>query len=71
MTTMITDQVVPEANNAADAESDAAWGRPAAESESGRLHRGPVARLLARAARMSGEYADYQMEAGVWRKLAI
>ena len=69
MTTMITDQVVPEAN-AADTETDAAGGRPAA-SEAGRLHRGPVARLLARAARMSGEYADYQMEAGVWRKLAI
>lgn len=69
MTTMITDQVVPEAN-AADTEIDAAGDRPVA-SEVGRLHRGPVARLLARVSRMSGEYADYQMEAGVWRKLAI
>ena len=69
MTTMITDQVVPEANNA-DTEAGAAGGRPA-EAEAGRLHRGPVARLLARVSRMSGEYADYQMEAGVWRKLAI
>lgn len=72
MTAMITDQVIPEASNAADTAADAAGGRPAeAESESGRLHRGPVARLLARVSRMSGEYADYQMEAGVWRKLAI
>lgn len=69
MTAMITDEVVPEASNAADAESDAAGGRPAAAA--GRLHRGPVSRLLARVSRMSGEYADYQMEAGVWRKLAI
>lgn len=68
MTAMITDQVIPEASNAADTAADAAGGRPA---ESGRLHRGPVARLLARVSRMSGEYADYQMEAGVWRKLAI
>ena len=70
MTTMITDEVIQEANDAADAAADAAGGRPAA-SEAGRLHRGPVARLLARVSRMSGEYADYQMEAGVWRKLAI
>ena len=70
MTTMITDEVVPEANNAAEAEVDAAGERPAAE-DAGRLHRGPVTRLLARVSRMSGEYADYQMEAGVWRKLAI
>lgn len=70
MTTMITDEVIPEASNAAaDAGADAAGGRPAAAD--GRLHRGPVARLLARVSRMSGEYADYQMEAGVWRKLAI
>ena len=69
MTAMITDEVVPEASNAAEAGADAAGERPAAES--GRLHRGPVSRLLARVSRMSGEYADYQMEAGVWRKLAI
>ena len=61
MTAMITDKVIPEA--------DAVAERPAAEA--GRLHRGPVSRLLARVSRMSGEYADYQMEAGVWRKLAI
>ncbi len=32
---------------------------------------GPVARLLARVSKWSGDYADYQMETGVWRKLAI
>ena len=31
----------------------------------------PVFRLLAKVARWHGEYIDYQMEAGVWRKLAL
>ena len=30
-----------------------------------------VARLLAQFSRMNDEYVDYQMEAGVWRKLAL
>lgn len=30
-----------------------------------------VSRLLAQVSRMNGEYVDYQMEAGVWRKLAL
>ena len=37
----------------------------------GRLPGGAVARLLARVSRWTGEYADYQMEAGVWRKLSL
>lgn len=37
----------------------------------GKLHGGPVFRLLAKVARWHGEYIDYQMEAGVWRKLAL
>ena len=43
---------------------------PTAERET-KLHTGPVARLLAQVSKWSGEYADYQMENGVWRKLAI
>jgi len=31
----------------------------------------PVARLLNRVSKWHGEYIDYQMEAGVWRKLAL
>ena len=30
-----------------------------------------VSRLLAQLSRMNDEYVDYQMEAGVWRKLAL
>ena len=36
-----------------------------------KLHSGPVSRLLARFSRWQGAYADYQMERGVWRKLAL
>ena len=43
---------------------------PAGAPEPG-LHAGPVARLLARVSRWSDEYADYQMDRGSWRKLAI
>ena len=32
---------------------------------------GPVARLLAKVSQMHGEYVEYQMDAGVWRKLAL
>ena len=32
---------------------------------------GVVSRLLAQLSRMNDEYVDYQMEAGVWRKLAL
>ena len=32
---------------------------------------GVVSRLLAQVSRMNDEYVDYQMEAGVWRKLAL
>ena len=37
----------------------------------GKLHKGPVSRLLASISKVQGEYVDYQMEAGVWRKLAL
>ena len=37
----------------------------------GETHAGPFARLLAKVARWNGEYAHYQMEEGVWRKLAL
>lgn len=30
-----------------------------------------VSRLLAQFSRMNDEYVDYQMERGVWRKLAL
>ena len=34
-------------------------------------HGSVVSRLLAQFSRMNDEYVDYQMEAGVWRKLAL
>ncbi len=66
MAAMIADQVSTEGGTAAEA---AAAGAPA--ERAGRLPGGAVARLLARVSRWTGEYADYQMEAGVWRKLSI
>ena len=41
------------------------------ESKVGDVHGGPFARLLAKVARLNGEYAEYQMETGIWRKLAL
>ena len=41
------------------------------QPQEGKLHKGPVSRLLAKVSRMNGEYVDYQMEAGTWRKLAL
>ena len=32
---------------------------------------GMVSRLLSQFSRMNGEYVDFQMEEGVWRKLAL
>lgn len=43
---------------------------PAAPQDA-KAHNGPVARLLARVSKWSDDYADYQMETGTWRKLAI
>ena len=43
---------------------------PTAPQDS-KAHTGPVARLLARVSKWSDDYADYQMETGTWRKLAI
>ena len=37
----------------------------------GKQNGGTVSRLLAKVSKMNGEYVDYQMEAGVWRKLAL
>ena len=36
-----------------------------------KAHTGPVARLPAKVSKLSDEYADYQMETGTWRKIAI
>ena len=36
-----------------------------------KLHRRPVARLLAKVSKLSGDYTDYQMETCTSRKLAI
>lgn len=41
------------------------------EPQEPRLHRGPVARLLAKVSRLTSEYADYQMEHCEERKLHI
>ncbi|MYC37852.1 MAG: hypothetical protein F4X66_13215 [Chloroflexi bacterium] len=43
---------------------------PAAPQDA-KAHNGPVARLLARVSKWSDDYADYQMETGTWRKIAI
>ena len=43
---------------------------PAAPQDA-KAHTGPFARLLARVSKWSGDYADYQMETGTWRKIAI
>lgn len=56
----------PEMTNPAP---DAVETRPQAEDS--KLHRAPIARLLGKMAKMHGEYVDYQMEAGIWRKLAL
>ena len=42
-----------------------------AAPQDSKAHTGPVARLLAKVSKLSDEYADYQMETGTWRKLAI
>ncbi len=34
-------------------------------------HTGPVSRLLAKVSKWPMEYANYQMETGLWRKLAL
>lgn len=66
MVAMIAEKVSAEGGAAVEA---AAASVPA--ERAGRLPGGAVARLLARVSRWTGEYADYQMEAGVWRKLSL
>ena len=61
MATFTPDKVIKDTNTAEI---------PAAERDT-KLHTGPVARLLAQVSKWSSDYADYQMENGVWRKLAI
>ena len=34
-------------------------------------HNGPITRLLAMVSKWNGDYIDYQMETGVWRRLAL
>ena len=41
------------------------------EGRDSKLNTGPAARLLARVSKWSSDYAEYQMENGVWRKIAI
>ena len=59
MATLTPDKVSPDTVNVATAPQDA------------KAHTGPVARLLAKVSKLSDEYADYQMETGTWRKIAI
>lgn len=65
MAAMISEKVSAEGGAAVEAPAVAPVER------AGRLAGGAVARLLARVSRWTGEYADYQMEAGVWRKLSL
>lgn len=60
MATFTPDKISPET---------AAEVRPAEQAD--KLHTGPVARLLARVSKWSNDYAEYQMDAGTWRKLAL
>ena len=64
MATMIAEKVSVEGGAGVEA-------AVAPAERAGRLPGGAVARLLARVSRWTGEYADYQMEAGVWRKLSL
>ena len=50
-------------------ETGAVEARP--EAQVGKLHKGPVARLLAKVSKLGGEYAEYQMEHCLSRKWTI
>ena len=50
---------------------DTATTVTSAAPQDAKAHTGPVARLLAKVSKLSDEYAEYQMETGTWRKLAI
>ena len=41
------------------------------EAQDSKAHSGPFARLIARVSKLSDTYAEYEMERGVWRKLAL
>ena len=42
-----------------------------AEGPSGKANTGTVARLLAKVSKWNSKYGDYQMDAGIWRELAL
>jgi hypothetical protein len=50
---------------------DTTLGTASAAPQEAKAHNGPVARLLARVSKWSGDYADYQMATGAWRKISI
>ena len=41
------------------------------EAQDSKAHSGLFARLIARVSKVSDTYAEYEMERGVWRKLAL
>ena len=45
--------------------------RETAEQANPKAQGGRIARLLAQVSKLSDGYAEYQMERGVWRKLAL
>ena len=61
MATLTPNTVTPNSGSA---------GTSAAPQDS-QAHTGPVARLLSRVSKGLGDYAEYQMEAGIWRKISI
>ena len=61
MATNIIEKALP---NTVDAEV-----RPQVQDT--KVHIGPVSRLLSKVSKWHDENVDYQMEAGMWRKLAI
>ncbi len=45
--------------------------KESAQEANPRPHGGTIARLLAQVSKLGDGYAEYQMERGVWRKLAL
>ena len=50
-------------------DTDVAEVRPPVKDS--KPHSGTVVRLLSKVSKMHGEYVDYKMEAGIWRKLSL
>ena len=63
MSLLTSDKVTTEAN--------ASTRGPSAEPRESNLHRGPVARLLAKVSHWAGEYSEYQFENCSSRRMVL